>query len=145
MSRCGDLETFSSDTLTYLCAQRGVQGLSCLSPFSSATAGKCASVQLLDRASLTVGQVMPVLCLLRFPLEEPFPELSGNSGRRRVVASRSTGMPCVPECIGASLLDDTVFSLCVRLEAPRQILICSANLPSLRWLLYLLFSVLTLC
>lgn len=136
MSRCA----FSGDTLTYLSAQRGVQGLSCLSPFSSAT----AEVQLLDRASLTVGQVMPVLYLLQFPLEEPFPELSGNSGRRRVVASRSTGMPCVPECTGASLLD-TVFSLCVRLEAPRQILICSANFPSLRWLLYLLFSVLTLC
>lgn len=99
-------------------------------------------MQLLDRASLTVGQVMPVLCLLQFPLEEPFPELSG---RQWVVASWSTGMPCVPECIGASLLDDTVFSLCVRLEAPRQILICSANLPSLCWLLYLLFSVLTLC
>lgn len=102
-------------------------------------------MQLLDRASLTVGQVMPLLCLLQSPLEEPFPELSGNSGGRWVLASRSTGMPRVPERMGASLLDDTVFSLCVRLEAPRQILICSANLPSLRWLLYLLFSVLTLC
>lgn len=35
--------------------------------------------------------------------------------------------------------------VCLRLKASRQILICFANLPSLSWLLYLLFSVLALC